>query len=477
MQAVPASVGAEIVLRQLDARTISSIRRALRYPNPEYIKARKGGEDPDVPPRLSACEELPGGCIRLPRGAIDAIRPMLHLRRVKPHWTDERSFGEPIDVQLHDIEPRPYQREAAELLRRHVQGMVVLPCGGGKTYTGIVAIALLGVSTLVVVPTRDLVDQWADDVRTVLHVEPAIFGTGKHDIGPITIATKDALSYHGELDLSRFGFVIYDEGHRIPAVTGQALLRRVPARYRLGLTATPEREDGLTKMVRWSFGPPLLQKTIEELVDEGFLVLPRVEAIHTSFDYSFPDDWDWKDLHALTDALAAHRPRRQTVLDLVSREPEQTWLLLSPSRGDLCWELAEEIRSLGITAQAVTSTKPPKSVGGKKLSRGKRRAIMDDFRAGNFRVLAATSLADEGLNIRHLSRIVFVLPEGTKNGTTQRLGRCMRPEGDAPIVYDLVDRNVDRLLRRWEKRKAVYRQLGLEIRECPTLSLFDPKTL
>lgn len=465
MPTVPASVGAEIELRDLDARSIARLRKALRYTNPEYLKARMSGEEePGVPSQISACEELAGGVVRMPRGAIDDINKALRIRRVHPVWEDRRSHGEPLDVTLRGVTLRDYQAEGVELLRRLVQGLIVLPCGGGKTFLGIGAIAELKISSLVVVPTRDLVDQWSTDAQKVLGIKPAIFGTGKHDIGPLTIATQAALAFHKDLDLSRFGFVIYDECHRIPARTGQELLARIPARYRLGLTATPEREDGQSKIVQWSFGATLLEKTVDELVEAGFLVLPRIEAIETNFSYNFPEEPHWCDFSRLTDALANSAPRNQTIVDLVCREPEQTWLLLSPSRKAHCKFLAKSLRDRGIDALDCTGDTKKK----------RRREIMDAFRGGGLRVLVATSLADEGLNIKHLSRIILCLPEGAKGRTAQRLGRTMRPEGDAPIVYDLVDVNVDKLKTRWRNRKSVYRKLGLEIRKCPTLGLFHP---
>ena len=458
-------MGAEIVLGNLGPRAVSRLRKKLRYPNPEYIKARMAGdEDPAMPAHLTAVEELNDGTsVRLPRGAISDIRSTLHLCRLKPEWEDRRTFGSPLDVELHGITPRDYQREGAEQLRRKVQGLIVLPCGGGKTYLGIAAIAAIKVTTLVVVPTRLLVDQWADDVRNVLRHEPSVFGSGKHDIGPLTIATADALIYHDSLDLSDFGMVIYDECHRVPSRTRLQLMGRLPARYRLGLTATPEREDGQTRLIGWSFGEVLVEKSVEELVALGFLSLPRVDAVHSSFDYDFPEEPHWLDFDRLNKALVKDEQRNGLIVDVVASEPDKRWLLLSPTSKKHPELLAKSLRDRGMKAMHITSD----------TSRGEQRWIMQLFRDGDIQAVAATSLADEGLDVKHLSRVFLTLPEGAKGKTAQRVGRSMRPYGDTPIIKDLVDRNVDALLSRWRKRKTVYRKLGLEIRECPTLSLFS----
>jgi len=426
-----------------------------------------GEEDPAMPVHLSAVEELNGdGSVRLPRGAISDIRATLHLCRVKPEWKDLRTFGSPLDVRLHGITPRCYQAEGAELLRRKVQGLIVLPCGGGKTYLGIAAIAAIKVTTLVIVPTRLLVDQWADDVHKVLGVEAAIFGSGKHSVGPLTVATADALIHHADLDLSSFGMAIYDECHRVPSRTRMRLMSRLPARYRLGLTATPERQDGQTKLIRWSFGEVLIEKSVDELAAMGYLKLPRVDAVHTCFDYDFPEEPHWLDFDRLNKALVKSRPRNQLIVDTVTTEPTKRWLLLSPSSKEHPEMLARALRRSGIKAMHVTSD----------TAATERRWIMQLFKDGDIQAVAATSLADEGLDVQHLSRVLLALPEGAKGRTAQRIGRSMRPYGDAPVIKDLVDRNVDVLLKRWHKRKAVYRKLGLEIRECPTSSLFPEAT-
>lgn len=456
-------MGAEIVLRGLDARAISRLRKSLRYPNPEYVKARMAGEEtPALPVHLTAVEEREDGTVHIPRGAINDIRSTLHVLRIKPAWEDRRSFGSALNVTLHGISPRGYQFDGAESLRRRIQGIVVLPCGGGKTYLGLTAIACVGVTTLVIVPTRLLVDQWSADVRSTLRVNPAVFGSGKHEIGSLTVATADALIHHEDLDLSSFGMVVYDECHRVPARTRMELMRRLPARYRLGLTATPDREDGLDKLIRWSFGDVLLEQNVENLVELGYLKLPRVDAIHTGFDYDFPDEPRWLDFDRLTKSLVNNEQRNRLIVDLVEAEPKSKWLILSPSSKAHPKALAKMLRDRGIRAMHATSD----------TAASERRWMIQLFKDGHIQVLAATSLADEGFDVRDLNRVVLALPESAKGRAAQRIGRSMRPYGDPPVIKDIVDRNVDLLLKRWNKRKSVYRKLGLEIRECPTRSLF-----
>jgi len=465
MKTAKATVGASIFVYDLTASAIASLRRALRYPNPEYRKTR--GRDDDIPSHLTAVEELPDGNIRIPRGSILELKTSLRINGIKAVFEDRRSPGNPISVKkVSGL--RDYQSEGVEQVRRHLQGMIVLPCGGGKTTLGVGAMAEIGRSTLIIVPTTDLVDQWCATLRDWLGIEASVFGATKHEMGDVTVATSAALAYHGHQDLSRFGFVIFDECHRVAAPTHQALLHRIPARYRLGLTATPHREDGQTKVVQWTFGDVILEKTVPELHKDGWLVLPDIEVVHTRFFFKMPDEPEWKDYAKLNDALSCSSARNLAILNLIikDRANNHCWLVLC-GMIDHCDFLAEQLSEIGFAAKSVTS----------KLSKGRRKKAIQSLRDGSLQIMVATSLADEGLDIKRLDRVILASPGRAKGQLAQRIGRSMRPLGSKkPIIYDIVDHEVDMLHERWLARRRVYRRLRLKVSECPTLNLFAQAT-
>ena len=140
---------------------------------------------------------------------------------------------------------RDYQEEALNSWLRERRGVVVLPTGAGKTLVAIAAIAEVGKSTLIVVPTLELMDQWSRVVKRYLGVVPARYGGGRKEVGCITVATYDSAYINAEQLGDKFMLLVFDEVHHLPSPGYRQIAELMAAPWRLGLTATPEREDGL----------------------------------------------------------------------------------------------------------------------------------------------------------------------------------------------------------------------------------------
>jgi superfamily II DNA or RNA helicase len=457
MQTATAAVDGQISIKGLEAAAVAALRQKLGAPNPELAKARMTGQEPDpsIPRWISFLTEHANGAVTAPRGAIGIIRKLLrgqyHLR-----IDDRRCFGE--QLKLKPISTlRGYQEEGANALLSRGQGMGVLPCGGGKTIMALGALSRISRTSLVVVPTIDLVEQWAADAEKLLGITPCIFGTGKHQLGPFTIATKDALSYHRRrIDLSRFGVLVVDEAHQVPTRIFQTLMHLIPAAWRFGLTATPDRDDGLGKLVELSFGERLIERTAGQLIEQGWLILPEVIGLTTSFQHDLPpiEDRYMKDYHEMTTAITQDRRRNEMLADLIVRQTEPT-LVLS-NRKDHCHRLAQKAKQRGADSLEVL-------VG--TDSKKRRKDVLNRMRRGELQTIIATSLADQGLDIRRLTIGILALPERSSLRVKQRTGRLMRPSGHKQAkLYDIVDHQVQNLLSRWHSRCVAYRELGIKPR-------------
>ena len=460
MNAVRVTVAAELLLHDLTPRSTERLRFALSYPHPERAKALRMRRDPvGLPLRFECMTERPDGLVAVPRGAVDVVRGALAEDDLRAEFEDQRALGSPIGPLSELPHPlREYQTTGVKRLASKTQGMVVLPCSAGKTYLGCGAILELRRTTIVLVHTGDLIDQWVEDVRR-LGIEPGIVDDAHKGIDKdVVVASVFTLAPMLEEDPSlgeRFGLVIQDENHHAPAVTTQRCLRNLPARYRLGLTATPDREDGHGKLVDWSFGPRLLVKTVKELVEGGFLLMPTLDVIDSGFEFDGDARTDRKYLTKLHRALIADEVRNNLIVDRALWEVQagETVLLLS-NRKDHCRRLGKMLAKVGVDARVVVGTT------GKKV----RKASLDDLRSGEAPLVIATSLADEGLNIKRLSRVILAFPETARGRTVQRTGRLTRLfEGKEPKVIDVNDRLVETLVNRFAARRRSYRSIGMEV--------------
>jgi superfamily II DNA or RNA helicase len=391
--------------------------------------------------------------VRLPRGAIHTLRRLASIEALSVECDDRRVL--PVEQLPHLPSPplRDYQHAAVTKLVNVAQGTAVIPCGGGKTRVGIGALARLRTPTLILVHTLDLAEQWRGELLALLGIEAGIIGDGEVSPAPVTVGVIQALTRWpvAQLDafLARFGLVILDEAHHVAASTFRDVVGRCPARYRLGLTATPDREDGLTPLLELYLGEPLAVLSHQELVAAGVLTLPEIRSVETEFTYPYGGAEDYAPMLA---ALAADDARNTVIVEAIAGEARggHTCLVLS-GRVDHCEGLVRRLRRADVSAALLTGRVP----------KDRRKELLDDARAGRLGVLVATSLADEGLDLPRLSRVFLVYPGRARGRTMQRLGRLMRPhpEKGTAVLFDFVDRRVPILRRHHVERRRLYREV------------------
>ncbi|MFB3852578.1 MAG: DEAD/DEAH box helicase [Vicinamibacterales bacterium] len=207
-----------------------------------------------TPEEISLLEQGPDGEMLVPRGAVALVRQVCAATR-EPVFFEDRRVSLPSEPLALKLGLRDYQEEAVTALVRNVQGCAVVPCGGGKTVIGTAAAARIGQPTLVVVHTHDLVEQWRCDFRDILAVEAGdLDGDSRMVVATVQSLAAMPAERLAQVGL-RFGTVIVDEVHHAPAVRFREVLGAMPGKYRVGLTATPTRADGLTPLVELCIGP------------------------------------------------------------------------------------------------------------------------------------------------------------------------------------------------------------------------------
>ncbi len=440
------------------------VRKATSFGNPEYFKLNAAGftgarYSDDIPEKLYFSVETPDG-IRVPRGARDAVVAALAEVGIKPAWEDQRQLGEPIAVP-HDVPLtlRGFQRNAVAGLVKKFQGLAVVGAGGGKTVLACAGIAAIKRKTLVLVHTGDLLEQWLEEVDEKLGIKAGYIANGKFKPGAeVTIAMIQTLVGRlGDLKIKAFldsiGFVILDEAHHAPAATFTPVLAAIAAKYRLGLTATPQRGDGCGRVVDWCFGERLVEMPTKELLEQGYLMCPELEIVPTGFTFESKEEHPYKRAHILNSELELDEPRKHLIASVMAHHAKagESCLILS-NRKQYARDIGQLLWTHGVEAVVVTGDS----------AKGARKRAMKQFRTGQARVIVATSLANEGLNAPQLSRIAFAWPESSDGGTDQRTSRVMRIYDKKPKLIDFVDVKVPDLMKRYESRTRVYRRLGMK---------------
>jgi len=415
----------------------SSERGALRLPNPEHAAwqhaARRGSARPEPSRWMVPVDEV-GGLVRMPRHAPVPRREVLD-RTVAPTAEALR-----LRVQL-----RPYQDDAVVSWLFQGSGTILAPCGAGKTTIGAAAIAAVASPALILVHTHDLAAQWRERVRAQLGIESSDLDAP----GRVTIATVQSLArWSGEARRAlgeRFGLVILDEAHHAPAATFAAVLGDLAGRYRLGLTATPQRRDGLQDLISWCCGPVVAQIDQRDLERMGYTLTPTIEQRPTGWSATAPEAVERQaEIEAASD-------RNALILDAVATlTREGRRVLLLADRVAHVEALAAELGARGVEAAALTS----------KSTKRRRGEVLALLGSGAIRVLAATSLADEGLDVAALDAVVLAAPSSNPGRVQQRIGRALRPApGKTARILDFVDGDV------WarsaaKKRRKLYHELG-----------------
>lgn len=423
-----ATVRSRIEISGLSPRQIDDLRARLSYANPRYETARRLGHVPwGLEPRLSSLR-VRDNIVEVPRGCTSAIRAV----DPRVEWLDLR-LRLP-DVPYPAIEGlRDYQRAAVDAAVAGQQGYVVAPTGAGKTEIGCGIVSCVRQPALVLVPSLDLATQWRERIRSRLGIDAAMCVGGSIAKGEIMIATLQSL--RDQARVSRVahdaGLVIVDECHHVPATTFAGVIDSLPARWRIGLSATPERSDGLGVLIDHHLGRRLFAVAIADLAAAGHLVRPTYETVETSFRAVYRDAQDWA---RVQDTLVLDDERNALIARVVSERHDGSPALVLTGRVAHAEHLATRIAADGLRAVAIHGDQKKRE----------RADILDRARRGEIDVLVGTTIADEGLDLPGLARLFLTFPSRAEARLLQRVGRIVRPAPNkrAPAVIDFVDRGV-----------------------------------
>jgi superfamily II DNA or RNA helicase len=349
---------------------------------------------------------------------------------------------------------RGYQREALAAWWRHKSGIIVAPCGAGKTAIGLTAVLHLDTPALVLVHTGDLLRQWRERAEA-LGIPTTTIAEGNGPVrARLVIATMQTLALWPFWQLAEWGagvgLVIVDEAHHVPCATLTDVLYELPGRYRLGLTATPTRADGLTPILLGHMGPIRAEVSRAALAEAGAIIVPRVERITTGWEPDAEADYV-----QMVTASTEDDARNIQIADLAASAVKAgRHVLIQTERVEHSKVLSRLIGEMhGLGSVAVYGALGVKA----------RALALSQVASGACPILIATQLADEGLDLPILDTLILGVPQRNAARLEQRVGRIARPapgKVDA-IVYDLVDSGLAARLQ-WARLK-VYKMMGCTV--------------
>jgi DNA excision repair protein ERCC-3 len=346
--------------------------------------------------------------------------------------------GAPLAMGLRsELELRPYQRQAVESWLPAGTGVVVLPCGAGKTVTAIAAAAAVGSHTLVLANSQAAVTQWRRELLRFTDLEPAQVGeyTGRaKSLAPVTLATYQVLATRRggaylHLDVVRrqeWGLIVYDEVHLLPSAVFRATAD-IQARRRLGLTATLVREDGREGDVFSLIGPKRFDVPWRELELAGWLAPARCTELRLSLDGDERLAYARADARGRSRVAATAAAKVELAAELVARHPGEAALVIGSQLDGL------DPVARRLDAPLITGRTPA----------GERDRLYDRIRAGDLPALVVSKVANFALDLPEVSVAVQVSGTfGSRQEEAQRLGRLLRPKADGREAhfYTLVAR-------------------------------------
>ena len=443
---------------QLPQPLANRLIRLAAFQNPEFYRAQAMRFTVWDKPRVIGCAENYPNHIALPRGCLDAAQALMRDNRIRCDLRDERFEGEAIDVAFAGI-LRFDQEAAVAAMMDHDVGVLCAPTAFGKTVTAAAMIAKRRVNTLVLVHRTELLKQWQDRLQSFLGIGKGVVGTiggGKaKPTGKIDIAVMQSLSRKGEIKplVENYGHVIVDECHHIGAVSFDAILKHVKAKYVLGLTATPIRRDGQQPIIFMQCGPIRHTAARPASAPHDMEVMPR--SLHKRID--LPQEAGIQDVFR----HLANDPDRTTV---IAGEIENSY-----SQGRKVLVLTERTEHLDAIVTALAGKVASLFVLHGRMSKKQRATLINELDAlppDAPRVLLATGrLVGEGFDHPPLDTLVLAMPISWKGTLQQYAGRLHREHAtktDVRII-DFVDTGHPTLMRMWEKRNRGYRAMGYRV--------------
>lgn len=458
-----------VPLGDLGRGTVQQLKDALHIVNVEKIKAVQAGvPDADDLPNFFDLWEIDNEEFTMPRGFLYEFEDGMDALGQEIAWDDRRTYRAKFRVgRKIDFGQRVgFQQPALEAILAQQNLIYQAPTGSGKTVVALALIRRLTCKSIVLVNTKDILGQWIERVREYLGPEFPVgkVGDGAFEVSPyLTIATVQTL-WSRRRDLiadgffDQFGCAILDECHHATARTFREIFDLFKARYRVGLSATPEK-TGSFDLAQYTIGPIGHVTTEEELEVAGVRIRPSVLRIDTPFKFKYHGAHNGRPSNypQLIQKLIRH-PERNLIIVKTLLAMEDHYQLVLTKRLEHIAILEGMLNQAGYGGQFFRYT-------GKES--GKRRNEIAELAKGGPCVIIST-LADEAVDIPILDRVHLAFPQRNTDLIKQQIGRGVRiyPGKEDMLVIDYADMKVGVIKNQFKGRvRHVYKPMRMSIEQ------------
>lgn len=433
---------------------IEFLKEKLNFLNTEYLTRKRLGKSVYQVQKYFRLVEESGELVTLPRGFLGELISFLKESRIKYKIAHEHPEFPKVSIK-NDIVLRPEQKVLVDEVLPHTNGVIVAPPGSGKTMIGMELIAKHNLPSLILVHRKQLLDQWTDRIESHLGIPRTKIGTfsgirkkfGKE----ITIALMQSFVRHQDLNQfqDRFGTIIIDECHHIPAKTFREVITSFNPQYFYGLTATPKRKHNDEQFIYVYIGPIIAQMLELETSGKNDNYL-NITITKTDFSVPFRFKTDHYELLAKMICYDATRNQliKKDILDQV--EAGARTLVLSERKEHL------DVLELYLKGQCEIV----KITGDDSVA--SRTSKLKQIQDGHYQVILSTGqFFGEGLDVHSINALILAFPFSFEGKLIQYLGRLRQTDAEQTYtVCDYQDVHVPFLERQFKARNRHYKKLS-----------------
>nr|MDQ3642549.1 DEAD/DEAH box helicase [Actinomycetota bacterium] len=415
---------------------VAALKHLASIHNPAFYEKQRMRFSTWDTPRFIRCYQEDLEWIYLPRGLIERVDGLVASLGSRLEVTDVRPEHPNVGLRFTG-ELRPEQAKAVDATVAHDRGVIVAPPGSGKTVMACAVMAHHDVATLVLVDRRELVEQWRSRLVEHLGMGPGhlgVVGGGKDTpTGVVDVAMIQSVARReSPADLfSRYGLVVVDECHHVPAVSFEACVRTADCRRWLGLTATPYRRDGLEAIIAFQCGPTRHEITVKQAA--GTSLVRRDLVVHETRAEAPADN---APIQTVFSALVDDQRRTdQICADVHDAVVAGRICLVLTQRTDHIDAIVARLAVLGDRALVLRGGL------GKKARAAVAEAIANRSDGGGVVLVATGSYLGEGFDWPELDTLFLAFPIAFKGRVVQYVGRLLRTHDDKQNVelHDYVD--------------------------------------